>query len=60
MVAEVDEQKAAMVPGTVDPAGQPDAVADIGPAELPACMAPVLMHGRFLRVRPAFVESRLL
>ncbi len=38
MVAQVDEQHAAMVADTVAPAGQPHGLADIGFAELAAFM----------------------
>ncbi len=45
MVAQIDEQHAAMVANTVAPAGQPDRLVDIALTERAACMGPVTMHG---------------
>ena len=45
MVAQVDEQHAAMVALAMDPAGQADCLADIGGAELGAMMSAIGVHG---------------
>ena len=48
MVAQVDEQHAAMVADAVAPAGEADARADIGRPERPAGMGPITVHGGLL------------
>ena len=45
MVAQVDEQHAAMVADAMAPAGEPDGLADIALAERAAGMGAVTMHG---------------
>jgi hypothetical protein len=45
VVANVDEQEAAMVADAMHPAGDSDGLADIGRAKGSAGMAPVAMHG---------------
>src|SRR6185369_1161237 len=45
MVAQVDEQHAAMVADAVAPARQPDGLANMALAERAAGMGPVTMHG---------------
>ena len=45
MVAQVDEQHAAMVADAVAPAGQADRLADVALAERAAGMGAVAMHG---------------
>jgi hypothetical protein len=45
MVAQVDEQHAAMVADAVAPAGQADLFANVALAERAAGMGPVTMHG---------------
>ena len=45
MVAQVDEQHAAMVADAMAPAGQPNRLADMALAERAAGMGPVTMHG---------------
>jgi hypothetical protein len=44
MVAQVDEEHAAMIALAVDPAGEPDLGADIAGAELAAIVGPVRVH----------------
>jgi hypothetical protein len=44
MVAQVDEKDAAMVPHTMDPAGQADRLVDVAGAKCAAGMGPVAMH----------------
>ena len=44
MVAQVDEQHAAMVADAVAPAGQPDVLADVAVAERAAGVGAVAMH----------------
>ncbi len=46
MVAQIDEQHAAMVADTMAPAGQANGFADVALAERAAGMGPVAMHGR--------------
>src|ERR1700761_9774978 len=45
MVAQIDEQHAAMVADTMAPARQPDGLVDIAVAERAAGVGPVTMHG---------------
>ena len=45
MVAQVDEQEAAMVAHAMDPAGKADGGADVGLAQLATVMASIGMHG---------------
>ncbi len=47
MVAQIDEQHAAMVANTMAPAGKPHGLVDIAVAERAAGMGPVTMHGMF-------------
>src|ERR1700689_2220341 len=66
MVAQVDEQHAAMVADTMAPAGQTDGLVDVGVAERAAGVGPVTMHGypeklvlegRIERPEPALPKS---
>ena len=57
MVAQIDEQHAAMVANAVAPARQPDRLVDIALAERAAGVGPVTMHG-FSKNRCRRVESR--
>ena len=50
MVAQVDEQQAAMIAHAMDPAGNADGAADIGLPQCGAGMAPVTMHGMVFRL----------
>ena len=50
MVAQVDEQHAAMVADAVAPAGQADGFADMGFAEIAAGMGAIGVHGGPLQV----------
>ena len=45
MVAQIDEQHAAMVADAMAPAGQADRLVDVAVAERAAGMGPVTMHG---------------
>ena len=45
MVAQIDEQQAAMVANAMAPARQPNGLADMAVAERAAGMGPVTMHG---------------
>jgi hypothetical protein len=45
MVAQIDEQHAAMVANPVAPARQPDSLVDIALTDRAAGMGPVTMHG---------------
>ena len=44
MVAQIDEQHAAMVADTMAPAGKTDGLADVAVAERAASVGPVTMH----------------
>ena len=48
VVAQVDEQQAAMVAHAVHPARQADGLADVGLAQVRAGVAAVAMHGHVL------------
>ena len=48
MVAQIDEQHAAMVADAVAPAGQPDGLADVGLAQVSAMMRAIAVHVRWL------------
>jgi hypothetical protein len=48
MIAQIDEEHAAMVADTVAPAGETDGLPDIGRAERPAGMGTVTVHGGLL------------
>ena len=50
MVAQVDEQHAAMVADAMAPAGQPDLCADVALAERAAGMGAVAVHAQFRQV----------
>ena len=45
MVAQVDEQHAAVVADPMDPAGQADRLVDVAGAKRAAGVGPVAMHG---------------
>ena len=45
MVAQIDEQHAAMVANAMAPARQPNRLVDVALAERAAGMGPVTMHG---------------
>src|SRR5882672_11285972 len=51
MVAQVDEQQAAMVADAVAPAGKPHIVADVARAKRAAGVGAITMHGRTFRGR---------
>jgi hypothetical protein len=44
MVAQVDEEHAAMIPLPMDPAGNPDFAPDVGSAELAAIVGAIRVH----------------
>ena len=48
MVAQVDEEHAAMVANAMAPARQPDIGADVGEAQIPAGMSTIAVHGTVL------------
>ena len=52
MVAQIDEQKLAVVALAVDPAGKPRGLALVGEPELAAMMGAIEMHERFRWLRP--------
>jgi hypothetical protein len=58
MVAEIDEQHAAMVANAMAPAGQANGFADIAVAERAAGMGPVTMHGVLEPMVSESFESR--
>jgi hypothetical protein len=45
MVAQIDEQHTAMIANAMDPAGQPNRLANVALAERAAGVGPVTMHG---------------
>ena len=47
MVAQVDEDQVAMIALAMDPAGEPDLLADIGQSERAASVRAVGVHGEF-------------
>src|SRR5690606_32726987 len=53
MVAQVDEEEAAMVAHAMDPAREADGLADIGLSQLCAGVAAVTMHGNVFRLSEA-------
>jgi hypothetical protein len=59
MVAQIDEQHAAMVANAMAPAGQPYGLADVALAERAAGMGPVTMHG-FLKDQMSEKSNREL
>src|SRR5262249_52940934 len=58
MVAQVNEQHAAMVADAVAPAGQANGLADVALAERAAGMGPVTMHGCLGRCRKGCRRGR--
>jgi hypothetical protein len=57
MVPQVDEQEAAEVAFTVNPAGKADGIADVTRAQLAASMRPVSMHGGKTPAFPSKTEG---
>ncbi len=47
MVAQIDEDQIAMIALAMDPAGEPDLLADIGQSERAASVRAVGVHGEF-------------
>jgi hypothetical protein len=46
MVAQIDEQQTAMIAPPIDPAGQPDAAADVLLAQFAAGVGAIGVHGK--------------